>query len=265
MLFAITTLHLQPLIAYVVIIGLIATHVYMIQATLAFTNIGLIVTRPSFCCVSDPARNYRQRAPTVVYDNIGCHSSTRLTSLCAELFVVKDRRPRGNLLIAIYDTSVNSGQVPPIDELPFDADPFEPEESTPTLLTVGFVPSLPSDDGVRYAYTYDPVFPADCIALPGDVLDGAEDEETGDGVEEEVAVDWLHNLAPRGEIAELERCLLLNSAIVGNSQTIHAIKVNIICYYYIFCQICILHLRPRNSAFCSISINRLIQEVYCRN
>jgi len=150
-------------------------------------------TPARFFCVLDPARNYRQRAPTVVYENIGCRTATRVTSLCEELFVVVDRRPRGRLVVAVYDTSVNQQPVPVIDENPVDADPFPSEQLTPTLLTEGPVPRILIDD------------------------DGLMDDEP--------AVDRFVNLTPRGEIADAQRCLILNSAAVRRAQSIHIIKV----------------------------------------
>lgn len=128
-----------------------------------------------------------------MYENIGCRTATRVTSLCEELFVVVDRRPRGRLVVAVYDTSVNQQPVAVIDENPVDADPFPSEQLTPTLLTEGPVPRILIDDN------------------------GLMDDEP--------AVDWFVNLTPRGEIADAQRCLILNSATVRRAQSIHIIKV----------------------------------------
>jgi len=151
-----------------------------------------------------------------------------VTSLCDELFVVVDRRPRGELTIDVYDTSLKNGEVRAVDEFPSDPDPIGPEVLTPQVQGIGY-----SDEDTINEWTNRRSEPSRSIGLPGsrslslsDLARAADAEEEESEVDVE-AVDWFGNLERRGEIADVLRSMTLDAATVDNSLQIDIIKVTL--------------------------------------
>jgi len=173
-------------------------------------------------CV-DPARKYRQRAPITIIDNIVCGESTRITSICDELFVVVDRRPRGQLLIDVYDTPSES---PVIDEYPADADPVGPGVFKPTIQATGHVTEdIIRDTTNRWSR------PSKTIGLSASRSRSMSDlaEAAAGGMfqaEDDMDVDWFHDLYDRHDTADLVRQMTVNPATVDTAQMIDIIKVS---------------------------------------
>lgn len=196
---------------------------------------------------SDPVRKYRQRAPITAYNNIVCRETTRVASICDELFVLVDRRPRGVLSINVYDTSEKPAQCRVVNDDPSDADTIGPEVFTPMIQAMGYITEDSLND-LKNSWSV----PSKNIGMSGtrsqslSDLSGAAAKEVASEMVVE-PVDWFDNLQTRHDVADLVRTLTLDAATVEKSMKIEIMKVILrVTLFVVYKRDCYMRLCVRN-------------------